>query len=104
MKRYKVRWKAEGHITLEVGDEDAAKNMVEEELSNLDCVGITRVEMEVAEDGLPICFACGHSHRHLASAWNSKQGQRFFCHENDHSCYNDQRGRYFEDTTQGGKQ
>lgn len=40
------------------------------------------------------CHDCGHEHKVMASA---SQGdvQRYFCHANDHSCYNDNRGNYF---------
>lgn len=42
------------------------------------------------------CSWCGHEHQVMASA--SRLGeQRWFCHADDHSCYNDRRGRYFDD-------
>ena len=42
------------------------------------------------------CHACGDTGRMKGTA--SQAGEtRYFCHSNDKSCYNDFRGRYFED-------
>lgn len=40
------------------------------------------------------CYDCGHEHRTMASA-SRKDRTRYFCHENDHSCYNDRLGKFF---------
>lgn len=45
------------------------------------------------------CHACGHEHAIMASAsqrfGSGPWENRYFCHEDDHSCYNDNRGNYF---------
>lgn len=43
---------------------------------------------------MKVCHACGHSHQFMASASNAAE-TRYFCHEDGHSCYNDNRGNYF---------
>lgn len=57
------------------------------------------------------CHDCGHEHRTMAMATRSVPvgksklmedeiygtNTRFFCHENDHSCYHDRYGKYWDD-------
>jgi hypothetical protein len=48
--------------------------------------------------GAKACHNCGDTSRIKASA--SRAGvTRYFCHDNDRSCYNERRGAYFTDET-----
>jgi len=43
------------------------------------------------------CDYCGDGIGEFkASAWRKDKGERFFCHNDERSCYNDARGRYFD--------
>jgi hypothetical protein len=42
------------------------------------------------------CSLCGQGvGEYKASAWRRDKGERFFCHNDERSCYNDARGNYF---------
>lgn len=43
------------------------------------------------------CDYCGRVGEYKASAWRTDLGKRFYCHNNTRSCYNEARGRYFEE-------
>lgn len=42
------------------------------------------------------CHNCGDTERIKASAWNGSE-HRYFCHDDDRSCYNERRGNYFDE-------
>lgn len=46
------------------------------------------------------CHSCGHQHLTMANATigqGERSVSRHYCHENDHSCYQDHQGHYFDD-------
>lgn len=47
------------------------------------------------------CHICGHDHQFMAQSHRPQWGTRYFCDEADHSCFNDNIGRYWEDLEEG---
>lgn len=58
-----------------------------------------RLEVEMLSDAKR-CHFCGHTHPTMASGTKTiASGERvirYFCHESDHSCYQDNMGRLFK--------
>lgn len=51
----------------------------------------------VAENEAAACNNCGGGVGEFkASAWRADKGERFFCHNDTRSCYNERRGHYFD--------
>lgn len=45
---------------------------------------------------MPKCYHCGQSHYFMAKVTRGDE-TRYFCHINERSCYNELRGRYFDE-------
>lgn len=57
---------------------------MKDDLHAMDCTSAAHDH----QGGLGPCAACGHDPAcGYASTWNERDGERWFCHDDDHSCY-----------------